>query len=207
MFTTYRNPTRYDVRRDLVPPHPNSYCIVNLLVLRTTWGWPTYKAETCSCCILHSVAYYIVILSDKLLCFLLHVYVNTHIIIYIVLWLPYFHDLFLLILVQALCLILPLLQVKCRWAYALSCFFTYSSLANIGHAAILRSIFSSCCWHILHLLSVDVCNIILHSMWFLMLILCCYYLTFSFSFHYYYSISMGDGIFPEDPFWLIICYL
>ena len=32
-----------------------------------------------------SVAYYIVILSEKLLCFWLHVYVNTHIIIYIVL--------------------------------------------------------------------------------------------------------------------------
>ena len=80
MFTTYRNTTRYDVRRDLVPP-PNSYCIVNLLVLRTTWWWPTYKAETCSC-ILRSVAYYIVILSDKLLCFWLHVYVNIHIIIH-----------------------------------------------------------------------------------------------------------------------------
>jgi len=45
-------------------------------------GW--YKAETCSC-ILHSVAYYKVIPSDKLLCFWLHVYVNIHIIIYIVL--------------------------------------------------------------------------------------------------------------------------
>jgi hypothetical protein len=50
-----------------------------------TWWWPTYKAETCSCCILCSVAYYIVILSDILLCFLLHEYVNTHIIIYSVL--------------------------------------------------------------------------------------------------------------------------
>ena len=73
MLTTYTNPTRYDVRRDLVPP-PNSYCIVTLLVLRTTWWWPTYKAETCSC-VLHSVAYYIVVLSDKLLCFWLLVYV------------------------------------------------------------------------------------------------------------------------------------
>ena len=62
----------------------NSYFIVNLLVPRTTWWWLIYKAETCSC-ILRSVAYYIVILSDKLLCFWLHVYVNTHIIIYIVL--------------------------------------------------------------------------------------------------------------------------
>ena len=71
-------------RRDLPPP-PNSYCIVYLLVPWATWWWPTYKAETCSCCIFRSVAYYIVILYDKLLCFWLHVYVNTHIIIYIVL--------------------------------------------------------------------------------------------------------------------------
>jgi hypothetical protein len=83
MFTTYRNSTSYDEIRDLVPP-PNSYCIVNLLVLRTTWWWPTYKAETCSY-ILHSVAYNIVIPSDKLLYFWLHVYVNIRIIIYIVL--------------------------------------------------------------------------------------------------------------------------
>ena len=62
----------------------NSYSIVNLLVLRTTWWWSTYKDETCSC-ILRSVAYYIVIPSDNLLCFCLHVYVNIHIIIYIVL--------------------------------------------------------------------------------------------------------------------------
>jgi len=48
MLTTYTNPTRYDVRHDLVHP-PNSYCIVTLLVLRTTWWWPTYKAETRSC--------------------------------------------------------------------------------------------------------------------------------------------------------------
>jgi len=32
-----------------------------------------YKAETCSC-VLHSAAYYIVKLSEKLLCFWLHVY-------------------------------------------------------------------------------------------------------------------------------------
>ena len=82
MFTNYRNPIRYDVRRDLVPPPPNSYCIVNLLVLRTTWWWPTYKVETCSC-ILRSIAYYVVIPSDKLLCFWLHVDVNIHIIIYV----------------------------------------------------------------------------------------------------------------------------
>jgi len=48
MLTAYTNPTRYDVRQDLVPP-PNSCCIVTLLVLRKTWWWPTYKAETCSC--------------------------------------------------------------------------------------------------------------------------------------------------------------
>jgi hypothetical protein len=83
MFTTYRNPTRYDIRRDFVPP-PNSYCIVNLLVLRKTWRWLTYEAETYNC-ILGIVAYYVVIPSDKLLCFWLHVYVNIHIIIYIVL--------------------------------------------------------------------------------------------------------------------------
>ena len=40
-------------------------------------------------CILRSFAYYIVILSDKLLCFWLHVYVNTHIILYIVLHMLY----------------------------------------------------------------------------------------------------------------------
>jgi len=33
----------------------------------------------------HQVAYYIVLPSDKLLCFRLHVYVSIHIIIYIVL--------------------------------------------------------------------------------------------------------------------------
>ena len=53
---------------------PNSHCIVTLLVLRTTWWWPTYKAKTCSC-ILQSVAYYIV-----MLCFWLHVYVSIYII-------------------------------------------------------------------------------------------------------------------------------
>jgi hypothetical protein len=52
MSTTYTNPTRYDVRRDLIPP-PNAYGIVNLPILRTTWWWTTYKAETCSC-VLHS---------------------------------------------------------------------------------------------------------------------------------------------------------
>ena len=46
---------------------PNSYCIVYLLVPRTTWWWPTYKTETCSC-IFRSVAYYIVILTNC--CFL-----------------------------------------------------------------------------------------------------------------------------------------
>ena len=60
------------------------YCIINLLFLRITWWWPTYKAETCSC-ILHIFAYYILIPSDKLLCFWLHVYMNIHIIIYIIL--------------------------------------------------------------------------------------------------------------------------
>ena len=56
---------------------PDSYCIVILLVLWTTWWWPTYKAETSSC-IVHSVVYYIVIPSDKLLCFCLHVYVSIY---------------------------------------------------------------------------------------------------------------------------------
>ena len=60
-------PCKWAIIRLFVPS--NSYCIVNLLVLRTTWWWPTYKAETCSCFILRSVTYYIVILSDKLLCF------------------------------------------------------------------------------------------------------------------------------------------
>ena len=99
-------------------PPPNSYCIVNLLVLRTTWWWPTYKAETCSCCIFRSVAYYIVILSDKLLCFCLHVYVNTHIIIYIV-----------------------LLNVKLRWqhvmTYLLQISFTFLSSAALTRHLIL----------------------------------------------------------------------
>ena len=45
--------------RNKTCPPPNSYCTVTLLVLRTTWWWPIYKAETCSlyiteCCILHS---------------------------------------------------------------------------------------------------------------------------------------------------------
>jgi hypothetical protein len=57
------------------------YVIYNYMFLRTTCWWPTYKAEKCSC-ILRSAAYYIVIPSDKLLCFWLHVYVNIHIIIY-----------------------------------------------------------------------------------------------------------------------------
>ena len=74
---------------EISSPLPNSYCIIKLLVLRTTWWWPTYKPETCSC-ILRSVTYCIVILSDKLLCFWLHVCVNIHIIIYIVL-LPNVH--------------------------------------------------------------------------------------------------------------------
>jgi len=60
---------------EISPPlPPNSYCIVTLRVLRKTWWWLTYKVETCSCT-LHSVAYYIVTPSDKLLCFWLHVYV------------------------------------------------------------------------------------------------------------------------------------
>jgi hypothetical protein len=45
------NPTKYNVWRDLVPPYSN--CIVQLLVQGTTWWWPSYKAETCSC-IIHS---------------------------------------------------------------------------------------------------------------------------------------------------------
>jgi len=57
---------------DDIPPPPNSYCIVTILVLRTIWWWPIYKAETCSC-ILHSVAFYIVIPSDQL-CFWLRIY-------------------------------------------------------------------------------------------------------------------------------------
>jgi hypothetical protein len=56
--------TKYDVRRDLVPPY--CYCIVQLLVQGTTRCWPSYKAETCSC-ILHIVVYHTVILSDILL--------------------------------------------------------------------------------------------------------------------------------------------
>ena len=45
-----------DILNALSPTHTIQvffvYCIVNLLVLRTTWWWPTYKAETCSCCII-----------------------------------------------------------------------------------------------------------------------------------------------------------
>jgi len=44
-----------------------------------------YHYVICIRCILRSVAYNVVIPSDKLLCFLLHVDVNIHIIIYIVL--------------------------------------------------------------------------------------------------------------------------
>ena len=57
------------------------------MVLWTTWWWPAFRAETCSCYISHSVAYGIVILSDKFVVFWLHVYVNTHVILYIVFWL------------------------------------------------------------------------------------------------------------------------
>ena len=65
---------------------PCKWAIIRLFLEPVSWLYNRsfYKAETCSC-ILRSVAYYIVILSDKLLCFWLHVYVNTHIIIYIVL--------------------------------------------------------------------------------------------------------------------------
>jgi hypothetical protein len=70
------NHTKYDVRRDLVPPY--SYCIVQLLVQGTTWWWPPYKAETCSC-MLHTVVYYTVILSDILfLVFWPHVYKSIY---------------------------------------------------------------------------------------------------------------------------------
>jgi hypothetical protein len=69
--------------------HPtNSHCIVTLLVLRATWWWPTYKAETCSC-ILQSVAYYIVIPSENLLCFWLHIYVSIYVIDCIMVWCVY----------------------------------------------------------------------------------------------------------------------
>jgi hypothetical protein len=83
MFTTYRNPTRYDVRRVLVPP-PQLLLYSQLTGSTNNLMMAHLKAETCSC-ILHIVAYYVVIPSDKLLCFWLHVYVNIHIIIYIVL--------------------------------------------------------------------------------------------------------------------------
>jgi hypothetical protein len=47
--------------------------IVQLLVQGTTWWWPSYKAETCSC-IWHSVVYYTVILSDiSFVVFWLHI--------------------------------------------------------------------------------------------------------------------------------------
>ena len=47
------------------------------MVLWTTWWWPTCRAETCSC-ILRSVAYYLVILIDKLLCFdCMHMWLHT----------------------------------------------------------------------------------------------------------------------------------
>ena len=60
-----------------------SLCNMQHFVINNYMFQP-YKAETCSC-ILHIVAYYIVIPSDILLCFWLHVDVNIHIIIYIVL--------------------------------------------------------------------------------------------------------------------------
>ena len=53
------------------------YVIYNYMFRPCKWAIITYKAETCSC-ILHSVAYYIVIPSDKLLCFLLRVYVSIY---------------------------------------------------------------------------------------------------------------------------------
>jgi hypothetical protein len=78
------NRTKYDVRRDLVPPY--SYCIVQLLVQGTTWWWPSYKAETYSC-ILHIVVYYTVILSDILLCFdCPYMTVYTPVMLYITQW-------------------------------------------------------------------------------------------------------------------------
>ena len=76
MFTTYTNPTRYDVRRDLVPPTP--------IVQSPYWFYeqpddgPLTRPKHVVLFYI-SVAYYIVIPSDKL-CFWLHVYVNIHII-------------------------------------------------------------------------------------------------------------------------------
>jgi hypothetical protein len=48
--------------------------------------------------------------------------------------------------------------LKCICALILSCRFTYCSFASIGHADVIYSIVSSCCWHSLHLLSVSVCS-------------------------------------------------
>ena len=50
-------------------------------------------------------------------------------------------------------------MLNCSWAHTLSYLFMYCSFASIGHADVMWSIFSSKCWHSLHLLSVSVYNI------------------------------------------------
>jgi hypothetical protein len=74
VYNLYKHHKIWCKTRSRPPPKP--YGIVNLLVLQTTGWWSTYKAETCSC-ILYSIAYYVVIPSDNLLCFWLHVYVRV----------------------------------------------------------------------------------------------------------------------------------
>ena len=58
---------------------------------------------------------------------------------------------------------------KCSWAHTLTCLFVYCSFASIGHDDIMWSIVSSNCWQSLHLLSVSVLNILLHSISFVAL--------------------------------------
>ena len=53
------------------------------------------------------------------------------------------------------CTPISLHMSKCICALILSCHFTYSSFASIGHAETIWSIVSSCCWYSLHLLSVS----------------------------------------------------
>jgi len=84
------------------------------------------------------------------------------------------------------CLIYPysLHILACSWAHTITCLFMYCSLANIGHANIMCSTVSSNCLQNLHALSVSVCNILPHDIWFVIPVLWYYYFTFSVSIHF-----------------------
>jgi hypothetical protein len=83
------------------------------------------------------------------------------------------------------CLIGPysLHILACGWAHTISCLFMYCSFANTGHDNIMCSTVSSNCLQNLHMLSVSVCNILPHDIWFVIPVLWYYYyFTFSFTF-------------------------